>query len=144
MRAFAIAGTAALLGLLGVAPPAQGAETKTLTAALTAAEETPPGPEGGTGAATIVIDEAAGSLCYDLSWNKEAGEPNSGHIHKGPKGMSGPIVVNFGELPAKPKNCVKVDGNTLKAIAADPGGHYVNLHTGRYPTGSVRGQLKEG
>ena len=145
MRALAIGGAVALLSLLGVAGPAGGADadTKTLTAALSAAEETPPGPEGGTGAATIVINMAEKTLCYELSWSKEVGEPNSGHIHKGAKGLTGPTVVNF-QLPDKPKDCVKVDGNTLEQIAGDPAGHYVNLHTNAYPTGAVRGQLQEG
>ena len=60
---------------------------------MTAAEETPPGPQGGTGAATVTIDLAKNTLCYDVSWSKEVGEPNAGHIHKGKKGLAGPIVV---------------------------------------------------
>lgn len=141
MRAFAIGATLALLGLLGVAPPAEGADTKNLSAALTAAEETPPGPQGATGTAKVVIDMAAKNLCYELTWSKETGEPNSGHIHKGGKGLSGPIAVNFKGLP---KDCVNADEGVLKQIAADPAGHYVNLHTNAYPTGAIRGQLKEG
>lgn len=143
MRAFAIGGTLALLGLLGISAPARGAETKNLTAAMTAAEETPPGPDGGTGTATFAIDMAAKTLCYELTWSKEVGEPNSGHIHKGGKGLSGPTVVNF-QLPDKPKDCQTVDEGVLKQMAADPAGHYVNLHTNAYPTGAVRGQLQGG
>jgi hypothetical protein len=143
MRAFAIAGSLALLSLLGVAPPAH-AESKTYTAALSAAEETPaPGPSGGTGAATVVIDMAAKSLCYDVSWSKEVGTPTAGHIHKGPKGLSGPVVVQF-DLPAKPKACITVDSAVLGQIASDPAGHYVNIHNDKYPGGAVRGQLKQG
>ena len=143
MRAFAIAGSLALLGLLGVAPPAH-AESKTFTAALSAAEETPaPGPAGGTGMATITIDMAAKNLCYDVSWSKEVGTPTAGHIHKGPKGLNGPVVVPF-DLPAKPKACVTVDDAILSQIASDPAGHYVNVHSEKYPSGAVRGQLKQG
>ncbi len=141
MRAFAIGGTLALLGLLGVVAPAQGADAKSLSAALTAAEETPPGPQGATGTAKVVIDAAAKTLCYEVSWSKETGEPNAGHIHKGGKGLSGPVTVSFKALP---KDCVTADEGALKQIAADPAGHYVNLHTDAYPTGAIRGQLKEG
>ena len=127
MRAFAIAGSLALLSLVGITPPAH-AESKTYTAALSAAEETPaPGPQGGTGAATVIIDMAAKSLCYDVSWSKEVGTPTAGHIHKGPKGLSGPV-----------------DSAVLGQIAGDPGGHYVNIHNDKYPGGAVRGQLKQG
>ena len=143
MRAFAIAGSLALLGLLGVAPPAR-ADSKTYTAALSAAEETPTaGPSGGTGTATISIDMAAQTLCYDVSWSKEVGTPTAGHIHRGPKGLNGPIVVQF-DLPAHPKACMKADGAILSQIAGDPGGHYVNVHTDKYPNGAARGQLKQG
>ena len=143
MRAFAIAGSLALLGVIGTAPPAQAVEEKVYTAAMTAAEETPPGPDGATGAATVTIDTAKNTLCYDVSWSKEVGTPNAGHIHKGKKGLAGPVVVNF-QLPDKPKDCLPVDAAILKAIADDPGGHYVNVHNNQYPAGAVRGQLKQG
>jgi hypothetical protein len=142
MRAFAIAASLALVGVVGAAQAAQ-ADEKVLTAAMTAAEETPPGPEGGTGAATITIDEAKDTLCYDVSWSKEVGNPNAGHIHKGKKGLAGPVVVNF-QLPDKPKDCIQVDKGVLKDILADPDGHYVNVHNNMYPGGAVRGQLKAG
>ena len=88
MRAFAIAASLAVLGVLGIRSPA-GAETKTYSAALSAAEETPtPGPAGGTGNATITIDLAAKTLCYDVTWSQAVGTPSAGHIHRGPKGLS--------------------------------------------------------
>jgi hypothetical protein len=143
MRAFAIAASLAVLGVLGIRSPA-GADTKTYSAALSAAEETPtPGPAGGTGNATITIDLAAKTLCYDVTWSQAVGTPSAGHIHRGPKGLSGPIVVLL-DLPAKPKACLQVDSTVLSQIAGDPGGHYVNVHTSQYPNGAVRGQLKEG
>jgi hypothetical protein len=143
MRGFAIAGAVALLGLLGVVP-AQGADTQSLTAAMTAAEETPPGPDGGAGTGKFTIDEAAGAFCYEVTWNDKTGEPNNGHIHRGKKGSPGPVVINLGALPGTPKDCVKADAAVLKEIAANPEGFYVNLHTNRYPTGAIRGQLQKG
>jgi hypothetical protein len=142
MRALSIAASLALLGLLGIVPPAQ-AESKTYTAKLSADEETPAkGPAGGTGAATIKIDMGAKQLCYAVSWSPEVGTPNAGHIHKGPKGLNGPVLVQF-DLPAKPQACVTVDQTVLADIAGDPGGHYVNLHTDKFPGGAVRGQLQD-
>lgn len=143
MRGFAIAGAAALLGLLGITAPAQGADAKSLKAAMTAAEETPPGPDGATGTGRFVLDEAAGTLCYDLTWDEKTGQPNAGHIHRGKKGLQGPVVMSF-SLPDKPKDCVKADSALLKEIGSGPDGFYVNLHTGKYPTGAIRGQLQAG
>lgn len=141
MRGVAIAGAVALLGFLGVAPAQAAAQN--FTSAMTAAEETPPGPDGATGTGKFAIDEAAGTFCYEVTWNDKTGEPNAGHIHRGKKGLQGPNVINF-QLPDKPKDCVKVDGALLKEIAAGPDGFYVNLHTGSYPTGAIRGQLQKG
>ena len=140
MRGIAIAGAVALLGVLGAAPA--GAEAQTFTSAMTAAEETPPGPEGGAGTGRFSIDTAASTFCYEVTWNKETGQPNAGHIHRGKKGLQGPNVINF-QLPDKPKDCVKADGALLKEISADPSGFYVNIHTGMYPTGAIRGQLQK-
>jgi len=140
MRGFAIAGAVALLGLLGIAP-AQ-AEAQNFTSTMTAAEETPPGPDGGAGNGTFSIDSAASTFCYEVTWNDKTGEPNAGHIHRGKKGLQGPNVINF-QLPDKPKDCIKADAALLKEIAADPSGFYVNIHTGMYPTGAIRGQLQK-
>jgi hypothetical protein len=142
MRGFAIAGAVALLGLLGVVP-AHGAGSQSLSASMTAAEETPPGPDGAAGTGKFTIDEAASNFCYEVTWNDKTGEPNAGHIHRGNKGSPGPAVINF-SLPDKPKDCVKADAALLKEIAAGPDGFYVNLHTGRYPAGAIRGQLQKG
>lgn len=140
MRAFAIAVSVCLSGL-GLVAPAGAAEPKTYTAALAADQETPaPGPSGGTGTATITVDLGAKTLCYYVTWSKEVGTPNGGHLHKGAMGTNGPVVAGF-DLPAKPKDCVTADRHVLGDIMADPAGHYVNLHTEAYPGGAVRGQL---
>jgi CHRD domain len=133
---------ATVLGLVLLAPPAR-ADQKPYSATLSAAEETPtPGPKGGTGSAHVTIDTTSNQLCYDLSWSKELGNPSGGHIHKGPKGVNGPIIVTF-DL-SKPKNCMAVDNIILMDIVNDPGGHYVNLHNHEYPNGAARGQLSAG
>jgi CHRD domain len=132
---------AAVIAAPGLVPASVEAAPSTYTATLSAAEEVPvPGPPGGTGAATITIDVAAGTLCYDLSWSSQVGTPNAGHIHKGPQGTSGPIEVIF-NLPAQPKACMQVPAVVLQEITSDPGGHYVNIHSNAYPNGAVRGQL---
>src|SRR3712207_2379557 len=141
MRGFAIAAAVALLGLFGIAPAEAMAQN--YTSAMTAAEETPPGPEGAEGTGKFSIDSAASTFCYEVPWNEKTGWPNSGHIHPGKKGLQGAPVIQSA-LPDKPKDCVKADAALLKEINADPSGFYVNIHTGMYPTGAIRGQLQKG
>lgn len=136
--------SAALLALPGATGWAGAAEeaTHTYDVAMTAEEEAPvPGPSGATGHISLSIDPASGQLCYwDLTYDGP-GKVDQGHIHKGPKGMAGPVVVSLGMPEEGKKVCVDADGETLQSIADDPAGHYVNLHTPEYPAGAVRGQV---
>ena len=101
------------------------------------------GPAGGTGTAKFTIDMATSTLCYDLSWSPQVGTPSAAHIHRGPKGTNGPILVILNE-PPQPKGCMQVAGPVLQGIVSDPGGYYANIHTNAYPNGAVRGQLQAG
>jgi hypothetical protein len=132
------------LGLAAAPAHAAPAAASPYHAALAASEEVPsPGPAGGTGTAKVVIDAAAGTLCYDLAWSPEVGTPSAAHIHKGAKGTSGPIVVVLNEPPS-PKACVTAPPAILQDIAANPSTYYVNIHNNAYPGGAVRGQLTAG
>jgi hypothetical protein len=70
------------------------------------------------------------------------------HIHQGPAGTNGPIVVPFvppfGFSNGTSNGCVSVADSLLNEIRSDPGGFYVNVHTTMHPGGEVRGQLIKG
>jgi hypothetical protein len=115
-----------------------------LTARMTAEEEVPhPGPPGANGTALISIDEAEQQLCYQISY---AGIPKAtaGHIHRGSKGASGPVVIDLDIADNGNKACLHTDRGTLDEIAGDPGAHYIDLHTTDYPDGAMRGQCHRG
>lgn len=109
------------------------------------------------GKASVRIDVDDGEVCFEVSFDR-GGTANRGHIHVGPAGVNGDIVVTFFELrevPADPRNdqlerrqrlsdCVDADPTILAAIKANPSGYYVNLHNSRFPGGFVRGQLRAG
>jgi len=120
--------------------PALAGQTA-LRAAMTAEEEVPePGPAGAKGTADVVIDQEAGQLCYKLTYEGIAA-PTAGHIHEGPAGAPGPVVVDFDLAKNGSEACVPADPTELGHIAADPAGHYVNVHTADHPKGAIRGQL---
>lgn len=122
---------------------AEGATTYEV--AMSADQEAPaPGPAGATGSVVLALDPAAGTVCYSALTYDGPGKANAGHIHKAAKGLAGPVVVNFGEIQVGKDGCVTTAAETIEKIIADPGGHYVNVHTPEYAAGAVRGQLAGG
>ena len=136
------------IGLLGVAswlamPAAQAGET-ILTATMNGGEEVPgPGDSDGTGTASITLDDAKNTACYEFKYDK-IGKVTAAHVHTGAKGVSGPPAIDFKADKNGDKGCVPADPTTLKAVRDNPGGHYVNLHTAEHPSGAIRGQLAKG
>ena len=136
------------IGLLGVTswlvmPAALAAET-TLTATMTGAEEVPgPGDSDGKGTASITLDDAKNTACYEIKY-EGIGKVTAAHVHTGAKGMAGPPAIDFKADENGDKGCVPVSPAALKTVRDNPGGHYVNLHTSEYPAGAIRGQLAKG
>jgi hypothetical protein len=131
-------------GLLAVTAmltlPAAHAATTNEKADMTGPQEVPAGAPQGTGTATITLDDAANTVCYQLTYTGIS-KPTAAHIHTGAKGVAGPVAVDFNYTKNGDKGCVPADPTTLKQIRDDPAGHYVNVHTSEYPKGAIRGQL---
>ena len=133
------------VGLLGVASwltmPGAHAATTNEHADLAGSEEVPSqGPAGARGSAAITLDDAAGTVCYQLTYSGIS-KPTAAHIHTGAKGVAGPVAVDFNIVKNGDKGCVPANPTVVKQIRDDPGGHYVNIHTSEYPQGAIRGQL---
>ena len=121
----------------------EAGETVALKADLKGgAEEVPnPGDPDGSGNAEVKIDQAKNEVCYDIEVENIAA-PTAAHIHQGAQGASGGIVVTFDHTKiGQGESCVPSDSAVLDQIVANPGNFYVNVHTGDFPGGSVRGQL---
>lgn len=132
--------TAALVGTLAFAVPALAAAR--LSTEMTGAQEVPgPGDPDGSGRAIVKLNRGKSQICYSLTVSGIA-PAIAAHIHVGPAGVAGPVVV-----PLIPPNsgssseCKTVDRDLIVAIAQDPANYYVNVHNAEYPAGAVRGQL---
>jgi CHRD domain len=133
-----------LLGLLCVpalALAAVSAGSKTFTTALLGSNEVPKGAPKGSGKAVITLNSGTGKVCWTFSSVKGISKVNASHIHKAPKGKSGPVVVPFFTGALKTKGCVKASKSLITAIEKSPSAYYVNIHTAKYPAGAIRGQL---
>jgi hypothetical protein len=129
----------------------------TMTANLNGGEETPALLTGAVGTATVSVDPVNEEIAVTLSvFNLPTGT-TAGHIHIAPKGIAGPVVINFpiptgrtGDLPltfrvgaaafvARPEIGINTMADAIQSIVG--GNAYVNVHTSQFPAGEIRGQL---
>jgi hypothetical protein len=102
------------------------------------------GDLGGFGAFAATIQ--GGDLCYALAVGGLNATPIAAHIHAAKRNKNGPIVVPLtppSTTPGASSACVTPDPALLAAIQKHPNRYYVNVHTGTFPDGAIRGQLKK-
>ncbi len=141
-----------VMGQQGVAPVGHTGQVLKLTgshdrkveleAELSSDNEVPPSGTGARGEAEVELDARHGQVCVEIEAEGLAGDVVAGHIHVGPAGVNGPVVVNLGVDSADFEACVKADPGLIRTIARNPGGYYVNVHTTVVPSGEIRGQLE--
>ena len=137
----------ALVGVVGA-----GAKGSSDSAALFAVlsgkkEVSPEGDKGvgdpdGRGSFSATFD--GNELCYGLTV-KNIASPVAAHIHRGSPRVAGPVVLPLMQPatgdPGASSECVDVPSSLAQAIRKNPAKFYVNVHTGDFPGGAVRGQL---
>jgi CHRD domain-containing protein len=111
-----------------------------LTATLDGLHQVPPGDLDGTGTATFRSLPGLGQICYTLDVTKIVLPATAAHIHLGENGN---IVVplNAPDANGDASGCANTSRALVRAILANPGGYYVNVHTSDYPNGAIRGTL---
>lgn len=91
----------------------------------------------GSGTADLTLDTDTNTVTWSITVaNIDA--VVAAHIHQAAKGANGPIRIDFsGQLTGSTTD------PDVSLVAADPTGWYVNVHTGTFPAGAVRGQIPE-
>ncbi len=127
-------------GALLMSAGAALAATESFTADLSGSNEVPKGDANLTGNATVSVDASSGQVCVKVASNVKGAVAM--HIHKGGSGVAGPVVVPLDEKSINGDQvCASAKADVTKAITADPGGYYVNIHTPAAQAGALRGQL---
>jgi CHRD domain len=124
------------------APQASNATVKarTYTVSMKGANEVPKGAQNGSATAVITV-KTSKQVCWKFTNLKNVTAPKVAHIHKGPAGAAGNIVIPLGTA-YKASGCVpNANATLLSQIESTPKGFYVNIHNVKYPGGVVRGQL---
>jgi hypothetical protein len=156
MRRFVPALVATLLMLILTTGAVLAANTK-FTVNLKGENEPMGGDLDATGQAHLEFFPDTDTVCYTIKWSKVDGTVTGAHIHVGPAGVDGGIVITLfggplGTPSAFPGEKFTTSGCVLAvdatgaswtdAILADPTNFYVNVHTGTDFHGVIRGQLK--
>jgi hypothetical protein len=154
----------AILVLLGITFATASAQpaNRNFVAPLSGAEEVPPADTKARGLAKFQLSKDGTELSYKLNVaNIE--NVTMAHIHFGPAGTNGPIVVWLYPDASPPQlipgrsNGPLAEGTITSAqlvgqLAGEPldalielfrnGDAYVNVHTSQFPAGEVRGQIR--
>jgi hypothetical protein len=134
------------------------AAEKHFHAKLTGKEEVPSVKTKASGKADFKLSKDGKQLSYKLTV-KNIENANAAHLHKGKKGVSGPVLANLFTGPKKEGKFsgVLAEGNLTDKDLADElqgktladlenlikaGEVYVNVHTDGHPDGEIRGQVK--
>jgi hypothetical protein len=146
LAASVAAGALLLPGLASGTSPSAAAPAKAVLgftgpfhALLSGANEVPPADPDAVGGATVTINTTTNEICYDLVISNTT-TPTMAHIHEGAAGTNGPVVVPL-DTPTNGQSDGCVTDTDAPAIAANPAGYYVNVHTADFPNGAARGQL---
>jgi CHRD domain len=140
MRYGVLTPIAAVLAAAVSAVAATAAMSPVVSAKMTGGGESPKGPAGASGLAVIHLNAAKGTVCWQFKNVKGVTGPNASHIHKGGKGVSGPVFIPLGAKFAL-KGCTTASKSSITAVESKPGAYYVNIHNAKYPNGAIRGQL---
>ena len=133
------------LVVLCAVPATAARSSGTVSTKLTGKENVPPISTKGRGAAEIKLNPREMTICYELRVRDLSSPPVAAHIHKGPPGKDGPIVVHFRPpVTGKSSDCVPAKRNLIQSISRHPHSYYVLVHTMEFPDGEVRGQLERG
>jgi hypothetical protein len=138
-----------LIGILaattiGLARPAAAVHVAVLHSTMLGSNEVPgPGDPNASGSTTIVLNSASGSVCYVIHVAGLSAPLTAAHIHIGPTGVAGPVVIPL-PLTGGPNNfagCTTANSTLIQRIIDNPSGYYTNVHNAPFPAGVERGQL---
>ena len=140
LRAILLATAVSALMTAGVLADSGGASHIPLN---TGQEAPKPVTGGASGEFSYTLDGT--EFCYELAVTGLSAPAAAAHVHVGPRGVPGPVVIPL-VVPSATEfmvsACTVISSELAAAILANPGAYYVNVHTPTNQPGEIRGQLK--
>ena len=108
------------------------------TSNLNGAQEVPPNAATGTAMGNLTLTVTA--ITCSVSVSGLTGVPTAAHIHQGPPGANGPIIVTLtgivvGFNPPTSFFCTSATLTPAQIADLDAGNLYFNVHTAAFPGG---------
>ena len=105
-------------------------------------QETPPTASPAIGLGSISVDRNKSNININVVTNNLSSNATAAHIHKGPKGVSGPVVIGFGAFAGNQVSRYGSYSTTfIDSLTHNLG--YFNVHTATNPGGEIRGQISK-
>ena len=143
----AVAGAIALVGPAIAQGDNERNGGRKIAATLTGGAEVPgPGDDNGAGLFEARVNPGTERICYTLAASS-IDQATAAHIHLGGPGVAGDPVLTLDTPDGDDddsEDCQDIDRGLAQAIIQNPENYYVNVHTGPFPNGAIRGQLMKG
>jgi uncharacterized repeat protein (TIGR01451 family) len=107
---------------------------------LNGAQEVPPTNSGATGTATVVLSPDETNATVSLNFNGLSSAQTAAHIHS-PAATGATAGVLYG-LPEGQVSDFRINLTAAQAQDLKDGLWYVNVHSGNFPNGEIRGQFQ--
>jgi hypothetical protein len=132
-----------LFSLIGVlALPAGAGDVASYEVSLDGASEVPgPGDPDGSAMVRLDLGTVSNEVCVNELTITGVDSPTLFHIHRGPVGVAGPIVVDLVPALTSVPYCATIDPALMAELITTPEEFYLNIHNEAFPAGAVRGQL---
>ena len=108
-------------------------------AMLYGAEEVPAVKTSAFGMLEGVYNRNTKILTYTMTYSDIV--PTAWHIHKGAIGVNGDVIFNLGTTFTTPFKSVTVALTAEQEKDLLASNYYVNIHSAKFPSGEIRGQL---
>jgi hypothetical protein len=119
-------------------------QTEQFVARLQGAQEVPPDSSLATGMAYVLVDKTTHMLYLTGSYAGLTSAAVNAHIHRAAPHIAGPVIVPVVFTPTS-TGTIDTALTISTTVEADilNGNSYVNVHSGTFPTGELRGQLTQ-
>jgi len=142
------------LSLLSACATEKAATVESKTFNVPLVKDCPAAGPNATGVATVVVAADGSSVTATVTYSGLSGDPTASHIHFGPSGVAGPVVLPFSPPLASPFSKTFTAADYVAAAGAPPdftafvvalragGAAYVNVHTAACKPGEIRGEIQ--